>query len=78
MSFKYPSSPILAQPEDAFRELICSLDKRSSQCADTPLFCECLQIVQVPLQKIIEVVLINEGNCLYMRNKCYKVCHYLD
>ncbi|XP_020278934.1 laccase-4-like isoform X2 [Pseudomyrmex gracilis] len=65
MSFKYPSSPILAQPEDAFRELICSLDKRSSQCADTPLFCECLQIVQVPLQKIIEVVLINEETAFF-------------
>lgn len=61
MSFKYPSSPILSQPENTPEDSICTLDKRSSSCAETPLFCECLQIVQVSPRKTIEIVLINEG-----------------
>ncbi|XP_050446648.1 uncharacterized protein LOC126849118 [Cataglyphis hispanica] len=61
MSFKYPSSPILSQPENTLEDSICTLDKRSSNCADTPLFCECLQILQVSPQKTIEIVLIDEG-----------------
>ncbi|KAL6441025.1 hypothetical protein ACFW04_003413 [Cataglyphis niger] len=61
MSFKYPSSPILSQPENTLKDSICTLDKRSSNCADTPLFCECLQILQVLPQKTIEIVLIDEG-----------------
>ncbi|XP_039313353.1 laccase-12 isoform X2 [Solenopsis invicta] len=61
MSFKYPPSPILSQPENTLEKMICSLDKRSSECADTPLFCECLQLLQVPPRKIIEIILINKG-----------------
>lgn len=61
MSFKYPSSPLLSQSENTLEESICTLDKRSSNCADTSLFCECLQIVQVSPRKTIEIVLIDEG-----------------
>ncbi|XP_011694706.1 PREDICTED: laccase-4 [Wasmannia auropunctata] len=61
MSFKYPPSPILSQPENTLEKSICSLDKRSIECADTPLFCECLQLLQVPPRKTIEIILINEG-----------------
>lgn len=63
MSFKYPPSPILSQPENILEKSVCTFDKRSSECADTPLFCECLQLLQVPPRKTIEVILINEGNC---------------
>ncbi|XP_025075506.1 laccase-9 [Pogonomyrmex barbatus] len=61
MSFKYPSSPILSQPENILEKSICSLNKRSDECDDTPLFCECLQLLQVLPRKTIEIVLINEG-----------------
>ncbi|XP_025262384.1 laccase-9 isoform X5 [Camponotus floridanus] len=61
MSFKYPSSPLLSQSENTLEESICTLDKRSSNCADTSLFCECLQIVQVSPRKTVEIVLIDEG-----------------
>ena len=62
MSFKYPPSPILSQPENTLEKSICSLDKRSKECADTLLFCECLQLLQVPSRKTIEIILINKGN----------------
>ncbi|KYN02752.1 Laccase-1 [Cyphomyrmex costatus] len=61
MSFKYPPSPILSQPENILEKSICTLNKRSSGCADTPLFCECLQLFQVPPRKTIEIILINKG-----------------
>ncbi|XP_043254641.1 laccase-4-like [Colletes gigas] len=61
MSFKYPSSPLLSQPENISEESICSLETRSQECADTPLFCECIQIIEVPPRKSIEIVLIDEG-----------------
>jgi len=62
MSFKYPSTPILSQPENLEKSM-CTLDKRSNECTDdTPLFCECLQLLQVSSQKVIEIVLIDEGN----------------
>ncbi|XP_017796383.1 PREDICTED: laccase-4-like [Habropoda laboriosa] len=61
MSFKYPTSPLLSQPENTPEELICSLGKRSTQCTDTPLFCECIQIIEVPPMKNIDIVLIDEG-----------------
>ncbi|XP_025159514.1 uncharacterized protein LOC105192607 [Harpegnathos saltator] len=61
ISFKYPSSPILSQSEESIKNSICGIDERSRECADTPLFCECLQLIQVPSRKTVEVVLINEG-----------------
>lgn len=61
MSFKYPTSPLLSQPENTPDESICSYDKRSKECADTPLFCECIQMIKVPARKYIDIVLIDEG-----------------
>ncbi|RLU25335.1 hypothetical protein DMN91_001491 [Ooceraea biroi] len=61
MSFKYPSSPILSQPESTPKKLICSMEERSSECAETPLFCECVQLMEVAPRKTIEIVLIDEG-----------------
>ncbi|KAG7209094.1 hypothetical protein KM043_015241 [Ampulex compressa] len=61
MSFKYPSSPILSQPENISDKVICSLEQTSVQCEETPLFCECVQILEVPQQKTVEIVLIDEG-----------------
>lgn len=60
MSFKYPSSLILSQSENIMEKSIC-FDKQSDECADTPLFCECLQLLHVSSQKTIEIILIDEG-----------------
>lgn len=62
MSFKYPMSPLLSQPENTPDEAICSFEKRSKECADTPLFCECVHVIEVPPKKNIDIVLIDEGN----------------
>ncbi|KAK1119461.1 hypothetical protein K0M31_013290 [Melipona bicolor] len=61
MSFKYPVSPLLSQPENTPEEAICYFEKRSKECADTPLFCECVHVIEVPPKKNIDIVLIDEG-----------------
>lgn len=61
MTFKYPPSPILSQPEAIPEEMICSLEHRSQVCENNPHFCECLQILPVEQKKNIEIILINEG-----------------
>jgi hypothetical protein len=63
MSFKYPPSPILSQPENTPDEILCSIEERSEFCmTNTPRFCECLQIIEVPVNNTIELVIIDEGN----------------
>lgn len=61
MSFKYPASPLLSQPENTPTESICSLERRSRACTDTPLFCECIQVIEVSQGKHVDIVLIDEG-----------------
>ncbi|XP_033301008.1 uncharacterized protein LOC117206108 isoform X2 [Bombus bifarius] len=62
ISFKYPMSPLLSQPENIPEESICSLETRSEECADTPLFCECIHVIEVPPRKNIDIILIDEGS----------------
>ncbi|XP_061929075.1 uncharacterized protein LOC108001913 isoform X2 [Apis cerana] len=61
MSFKYPTSPLLSQPENTAEESVCSLEKRSKECADTPLFCECVRMIEVSPNKNVDIVLIDQG-----------------
>ncbi|XP_015111443.1 laccase-12 [Diachasma alloeum] len=61
VTFKYPPSPILSQPEAVSEDILCDLEYKSRECSDRPLFCECLQILDVPTMENIDIVLINEG-----------------
>ncbi|XP_046744666.1 laccase-2-like [Diprion similis] len=61
MTFKYPPSPILSQPENTPDDILCSFEAKSEFCENTPRFCECLQIFEVPVNKTVELVVIDEG-----------------
>ncbi|XP_034935570.1 iron transport multicopper oxidase FET5-like isoform X2 [Chelonus insularis] len=61
MTFKYPPCPILSQPDAVPENMICSLDRRAQTCEYNPDFCECFQVISVPVKKVIEVILIDEG-----------------
>lgn len=61
MTFKYPPSPILSQPDAVPDEMICSIDERSKSCNTNPYFCECLQILPVASRTNAEIILIDEG-----------------
>jgi hypothetical protein len=59
MTFKYPSSPLLSQPDFIPTEMQCS-----EQCKHRK-FCECLNIVRVPPNVTLDIVLIDEGMLFY-------------
>ncbi|KAK0160860.1 hypothetical protein PV328_008225 [Microctonus aethiopoides] len=63
MTFKYPPSPILSQPDAVPDEMICSLENRANNCNNNnPLFCECLQILSITPRTNVEIILIDEGH----------------
>lgn len=60
MSFKLPSFPLLSQ-----REMIkpwTSCDYLKKDCSKE--FCECTNIIKVPLGSIVELFLIDKGNLI--------------
>lgn len=57
-----PSSPLISQflqiPADSF----CSSDSTRKRCeSQEGSVCECVHVVKVPLNTIVELVLINQG-----------------
>lgn len=74
MSFKYPTSPLLSQPENTPDEAMCSLETRSGQCTDTPQFCECVQVIEVSPRQNIDIILIDQGKLL----RKLKILSYRD
>lgn len=73
MTFQYPSSPILSQPENTLEDLICSLERRSKMCENTPVFCECVQILELSPKKIVDLIFINEGELFGNKNLHEKI-----
>lgn len=66
VTFKYPPSPVLSQNQAISNDIFCSFDKKAKSCEFNNDFCECLQILEVPENKIIDIVLINEGNFRFL------------
>jgi len=59
LTFKYPPSPLLSQPESVPPEMLCSDHCRRLK------FCECLHVFRTPLNVTLDVVLVDEGMLLY-------------
>ncbi|PNF33769.1 hypothetical protein B7P43_G10230 [Cryptotermes secundus] len=56
LTFKYPPSPLLSQPESVPKGMLCSDDCRRRK------FCECLHVIHTPLNVTLDIVLVNEGH----------------
>ncbi|XP_059471482.1 uncharacterized protein LOC132194315 [Neocloeon triangulifer] len=57
ISFVFPKSPPLSQPEDIPPQQYCNGDDRPPQCGAN---CMCTHNVDIPLNAIVEVVLVDE------------------
>ncbi|KAF4524249.1 hypothetical protein B566_EDAN008795 [Ephemera danica] len=57
ISFVFPRSPPLSQPEDVPPQQYCNGDERPPQCGRN---CMCTHSVDIPLNAIVEVVLVDE------------------
>ncbi|GFG33395.1 hypothetical protein Cfor_01830 [Coptotermes formosanus] len=56
LTFKYPPSPLLSQPESVPQGMLCN-----SHCRHLK-FCECLHVIHTPLNITLDVVLVDEGH----------------
>lgn len=59
ISYMSPSAPLLSQYDDINPEQFCNGDNRPANCGDN---CMCTHKVDIPLNAIVEVVLVDEGN----------------
>lgn len=78
ISFVFPKSPPLSQPEDIPPQQYCNGDDRPSQCGAN---CMCTHNVDIPLNAIVEVVLVDEGNLqfniLTVKNCCAPIINII-
>jgi len=63
ISYVSPPSPMLSQINDIPPEQFCNGDNRPPDCAPN---CMCTHKVDIPLNAIVEVVLVDEGNKIYI------------
>lgn len=61
ISFTYPPSPLLTQPENIPTDIICDTKNIEEVCANQTI-CECVQIINLPLKSSVEVILLDQSN----------------
>lgn len=61
ISYMNPPSPLISQYYDLDQTLFCNGDKRPHDCGDN---CMCTHKVEIPLNSLVEVVVVDEGLCL--------------
>lgn len=54
-----PPAPLLSQYDDIDPEQFCNGDNRPANCGQN---CMCTHKIDIPLNAIVEVVLVDEGN----------------
>lgn len=62
ISFVFPPSPPLSQIDDIPPEQFCNGDNRPADCGAN---CMCTHKIDIPLNAVVEVVLVDEGKLLH-------------
>jgi hypothetical protein len=65
ISYLSASAPLLSQYDDINPEQFCNGDNRPADCGAN---CMCTHKVDIPLNAIVEVVLVDEGNLIIKNN----------
>lgn len=58
ISYSAPPAPPLSQMHELSPELFCNGDNRPATC---PVDCRCTHMIDVPLNSVVEIVLVDEG-----------------
>ncbi|XP_008487811.1 laccase [Diaphorina citri] len=58
LSFRFPTFPLLSQRDQIDESTFCS-NLTTDRCADS--YCECTNVVNVPLESVVELIIIDEG-----------------
>lgn len=67
ISYLSPPAPLISQYDDIDPEQFCNGDNRPADCGPN---CMCTHKVDIPLNAIVEVVLVDEGE-LYRKLNCF-------
>ena len=67
ISFTFPPSPPISQYDDIPPEQFCNGDNRPADCGEN---CECTHKIDIPLNAIVEVVVVDEGNYQLYKKSC--------
>lgn len=59
ISYLSPPAPLLSQYDDINPEQFCNGDNRPANCGNN---CMCTHKIDIPLNAIVEIVLVDEGN----------------
>lgn len=62
-TFIFPSSPLLSQEGEAETDLLCSFNNKPPHCENNATICECVHVINIPLQATVELILIDQGKC---------------
>lgn len=60
ISYLSPPAPLLSQYDEINPEQFCNGDNRPADCGPN---CMCTHKIDIPLNAIVEVVLVDEGKC---------------
>lgn len=62
ISFEMPSSPLLTQPDDPRRSVLCPTGPDGTpRCPGYEDFCECVHVIRIPLGAVVQFVLLDKG-----------------
>lgn len=64
ISYLSPPAPLLSQYDDINPEQFCNGDNRPADCGTN---CMCTHKIDIPLNAIVEIVLVDEGNTFVMK-----------
>lgn len=60
IAFQYPPSPLLSQFDDVPRNVFCNSSSIQKNCSLE--FCSCVHRLKIPLDAVVELVVIDLGN----------------
>ncbi|CAK9818842.1 LAC10 [Anthophora plagiata] len=66
ISSSSPTAPPLSQLEDVSDEMFCNGDNLPANCKSE--VCTCIHLIKIPLDSIVEIVLVDEFNSKYVRH----------
>lgn len=73
ISYMAPPTPLISQYDDINPDQFCNGDNRPADCGQN---CMCTHKVDIPLNAVVEVVLVDEGWYILVFSSIYVYLHF--
>lgn len=60
ITFTFPPSPLLTQPDDIPMNIMCNENNIPTKCSGKSV-CECVHIIHIPMGSTVEIILFDQG-----------------